>query len=314
MSDKTDTGLETNSEKQDSIVTHLMELRDRMIRIVAGLAVILVALLPFANELYSFVAEPLLRHLPAQSTMVAIDVASPFLTPFKLVLLLAFVITIPWTLYQLWSFVAPGLYRHEKRLVMPLLVSSSLLFYLGMVFAYFVVFPLVFGFFTRVTPDGVTMMTDISRYLDFVIKMFLAFGIAFEVPVFTFVMVRTGITTVEALSNARSYVIVAAFVLGMLLTPPDVISQVLLAIPVWLLFELGLLMSRVVQKNTVNTSEENNNKSRFEKMTEAEMEAELDAIEEAETEASENKIASSNTLRQTIAQADEDNESNTNKE
>jgi sec-independent protein translocase protein TatC len=246
--------------------------------------------------------------------MVAIDVASPFLTPFKLVLLLAFVITIPWTLYQLWSFVAPGLYRHEKRLVMPLLVSSSLLFYLGMVFAYFVVFPLVFGFFTRVTPDGVTMMTDISRYLDFVIKMFLAFGIAFEVPVFTFVMVRTGITTVEALSNARSYVIVAAFVLGMLLTPPDVISQVLLAIPVWLLFELGLLMSRVVQKNTVNTSEENNNKSRFEKMTEAEMEAELDAIEEAETEASENKIASSNTLRQTIAQADEDNESNTNKE
>ena len=200
------TETDETTEKQDSIVTHLMELRDRMIRIVAGLAVILVALLPFANELYYFVAEPLLRHLPAQSTMVAIDVASPFLTPFKLVLLLAFVITIPWTLYQLWSFVAPGLYRHEKRLVMPLLVSSSLLFYLGMVFAYFVVFPLVFGFFTRVTPDGVTMMTDISRYLDFVIKMFLAFGIAFEVPVFTFVMVRTGITTVQALSNALSLI------------------------------------------------------------------------------------------------------------
>ena len=256
MSENTET--DETTEKQDSIVTHLMELRDRMIRIVAGLAVILVALLPFANELYSFVAEPLLRHLPAQSTMVAIDVASPFLTPFKLVLLLAFVITIPWTLYQLWSFVAPGLYRHEKRLVMPLLVSSSLLFYLGMVFAYFVVFPLVFGFFTRVTPDGVTMMTDISRYLDFVIKMFLAFGIAFEVPVFTFVMVRTGITTVQALSNARSYVIVAAFVLGMLLTPPDVISQVLLAVPVWLLFELGLLMSRVVQKKAASASEEDN--------------------------------------------------------
>jgi len=187
------------------------------------------------------------------------------------------------------------------------------LFYLGMVFAYFVVFPLVFGFFTRVTPDGVTMMTDISRYLDFVIKMFLAFGIAFEVPVFTFVMVRTGITTVQALSNARSYVIVAAFVLGMLLTPPDVISQVLLAVPVWLLFELGLLMSRVVQKKAASASEEDN-EDRFQKMTEAEMEAELDAIEEAETEASENKIASSNTLRQTIAQADEDNESKTNKE
>ena len=181
--------------------------------------------------------------------MVAIDVASPFLTPFKLVLVLAVVLTIPWILYQMWAFVAPGLYKHEKRLVMPLLVSSSFLFYLGMVFAYYIVFPLVFGFFTKVAPEGVAVMTDISRYLDFVTKLFIAFGAAFEVPVLTFILVTTGVTTVEALSNARSYVIVAAFVVGMLLTPPDIISQVLLAIPVWLLFELGLLMTKLVNKN-----------------------------------------------------------------
>jgi len=184
----------------------------------------------------------------------------------------------------LWAFIAPGLYKHEKRFVMPLLVSSSILFYLGMVFAYFVVFPLVFGFFTKVTPDGVAVMTDISRYLDFVTKMFIAFGAAFEVPVLTFVLVMTGVTTVEALSSARSYVIVAAFVIGMLLTPPDVISQVLLAIPVWLLFELGLVMSKIVNKQATKVED-----NRFRPMTEEEMDLELDEIELLESD-QENKI------------------------
>ena len=274
---------ETQAEKQESLITHLVELRDRLIKILIGVVVILLCLFPFANEIYSFLAEPLLKHLPESSTMVAIDVASPFLTPFKMVMLLSIVITIPWILYQMWAFIAPGLYKHEKRLVMPLLVSSSILFYLGMVFAYFVVFPLVFGFFTKVTPEGVAVMTDISRYLDFVTKMFIAFGAAFEVPVITFVLIMTGVTTIEALSNARSYVIVAAFVVGMLLTPPDVISQVLLAIPVWLLFELGLLMSKIVNKRDEPKDR------RFRAMTEEEMDIELDEIELLDSEP-ENKI------------------------
>tara|TARA_R110002049_G_scaffold252264_1_gene427027 strand:- start:161807 stop:162649 length:843 start_codon:yes stop_codon:yes gene_type:complete len=274
---------ETQEEKQESLITHLVELRDRLIKILIGVVVILLCLFPFANEIYSFLAEPLLKHLPESSTMVAIDVASPFLTPFKMVMLLSIVITIPWILYQMWAFIAPGLYKHEKRLVMPLLVSSSILFYLGMVFAYFVVFPLVFGFFTKVTPEGVAVMTDISRYLDFVTKMFIAFGAAFEVPVITFVLIMTGVTTIEALSNARSYVIVAAFVVGMLLTPPDVISQVLLAIPVWLLFELGLLMSKIVNKRDEPKDR------RFRAMTEEEMDIELDEIELLDSEP-ENKI------------------------
>ena len=269
---------ETQEEKQESLITHLVELRDRLIKTLIGVVVVLLCLFPFANEIYTLLAEPLLKHLPETSTMVAIDVASPFLTPFKMVMLLAIVLTIPWILYQLWAFIAPGLYKHEKRLVVPLLVSSSILFYLGMLFAYFVVFPLVFGFFTKVTPDGVAIMTDISRYLDFVTKMFIAFGAAFEVPVITFVLVMTGVTTVEALSAARSYVIVAAFVVGMLLTPPDVISQVLLAIPVWLLFELGLLMSKIVNKRMPPGDR------RFRPMTDEEMNLELDETELLESD------------------------------
>ena len=283
MSTETSPEPDKSNDKQESFVSHLVELRDRLIKIIIGIVVVLLGLFPFANEIYSFLAEPLLKHLPESSTMVAIDVASPFLTPFKLVMLLAVVLTIPWILYQLWAFIAPGLYKHEKRFVLPLLFSSSILFYLGMVFAYFVVFPLVFGFFTKVTPEGVAVMTDISRYLDFVTKMFIAFGAAFEVPILTFVLVMTGVTTVEALSSARSYVIVAAFVIGMLLTPPDVISQVLLAIPVWLLFELGLVMSKVVSKRSKVES------GRFRPMTEEEMDLELDEIELLETE-QENKI------------------------
>ena len=208
--------------------------------------VVLVALLPFSRRLYHYLAEPLLAQLPAGSSMIAIDVASPFLAPFKLTLLLSLVISIPIVLYQLWAFVAPALFQHEKRLAKPLLVSSVLLFYLGCAFAFFVVFPLVFGFMTRIAPEGVSVMTDINRYLDFVIALFLAFGLAFEVPIATIILVAAGITTTDQLGKARPYVIVGAFAVGMLLTPPDIISQTLLAIPMWVLYEIGIVMCRIL--------------------------------------------------------------------
>jgi len=205
---------------------------------------VLLGLFPFANKIYAVLSEPLLRHMPEGASMIAIDVASPFLTPFKLVLFLSILVALPVILYQAWAFIAPGLYKHERRLVYPLMITSTLLFYLGMAFAYFVVFPLMFAFFNAVSPDGVAVMTDISRYLDFVIKIFFAFGVAFEIPVATILIVWAGITTPDALAKKRPYVIVGAFVIGMLLTPPDMISQTLLALPMWLLFELGIVFSR----------------------------------------------------------------------
>ena len=232
--------------KQETLLSHLYELRSRLLWVTGSVMVVLVGLFPFANTLYAWLAGPLMAHLPEDSSMVAIEVASPFLTPFKLVFLVSIVVAIPIILYHAWAFIAPGLYGGEKRLVFPLLVSSSALFYVGMAFAYFIVFPLVFGFFTRVAPEGVAVMTDIGRYLDFVIKIFIAFGAAFEVPIVTLVLVRLGVTTPKQLAAKRPYVIVVAFIVGMLLTPPDVISQVLLAIPVWLLFEIGLVLSRIV--------------------------------------------------------------------
>jgi sec-independent protein translocase protein TatC len=235
-----------DTDREQTFLEHLVELRSRLLKACAAVLVVLLVLLPFSRRLYSLLAEPLTAKLPAGSSMIAIDVASPFLTPFKLALLLALILAIPVVLYQLWAFVAPALYRHEKRLARPLLYTSVLLFYAGCAFAYFVVFPLVFGFFTSVAPEGVTVMTDISKYLDFVITLFLAFGITFEVPIATIILVATGITTVEKLSSLRGYIVVGAFALGMLLTPPDVISQTLLAIPMWLLFELGLLLSRIL--------------------------------------------------------------------
>ena len=233
-------------QKQQSFVSHLVELRNRILRALACVFVVLLCLMPFANQLFLWVAEPLLVYLPGSSSMIATEVASPFFAPFKLALFVAIFISAPFIFYQAWAFVAPGLYLKEKNLAVPLLVSSTLLFYLGMVFCYFVVFPLVFGFFTSAAPEGVTIMTDISKYLDFVLKLFFAFGVAFEVPVATFLIVRTGISTVESLAQQRPYVIVGAFALGMLLTPPDVISQILLAVPIWLLFELGLFLCRNV--------------------------------------------------------------------
>jgi len=240
------TNSEPETDKEQTFLEHLVELRSRLLKAGIAVFVVLLILLPFSRQLYSLLAEPLMSRLPEGTNMIAIDVASPFLTPFKLSLLLAMILSIPAIIYQIWAFVAPALYRHEQRLARPLLYSSVLLFYLGCAFAYFVVFPLVFGFFTRVSPEGVTMMTDISKYLDFVMTLFLAFGITFEVPIATIILVATGVTTVDKLKKMRAYVLVGAFALGMLLTPPDIISQTLLALPMWLLFETGLIMARIL--------------------------------------------------------------------
>jgi sec-independent protein translocase protein TatC len=231
-----------------SVLQHLIELRGRMLKILFVIVAVLLLLMPFANELYTLLAQPLIDNLPGQGNMVAIDVASPFLAPFKLVLVLSIILTIPFTLYHTWAFITPGLYENEKKLAQPIFISSVLLFYLGMLFAYFIVFPLIFAFFVNTAPSGVAVMTDISRFLDFVIKIFFAFGIAFEVPIVTIVLVKLGVTDPDRLASKRPYIIVAAFVIGMLLTPPDVISQVLLAIPIWLLFEVGLFFAKLMHK------------------------------------------------------------------
>ncbi len=229
---------------QQPFVGHLIELRDRLLRIVLVVLALFLVLMPFANSLYSALAEPLMETLPAGATMIATEVAAPFLTPFKFSLVFAIFISMPFALYQIWLFVAPGLYMAERRIALPLLITSSALFYLGVAFAYYAVFPLVFGFLTSSAPEGVAVMTDISRYLDFVVKLFFAFGLAFEIPVATVVVVWAGIATPESLAKKRPYVIVGAFVVGMLFTPPDAISQTLLAIPMWLLFEVGLVAAR----------------------------------------------------------------------
>ena len=236
----------SDTDHEQPFISHLVELRTRLLRIVSGVLLVFVALSPFSNPIYSMLAGPLTRHMPAQSSMIAIDVLSPFLTPLKFTLVLAVFITIPWILYQVWAFIAPGLYQKEKRLALPVLISSTLLFYCGMAFAYFVIMPIFFAFITSTAPEGVAVMTDINRYLDFVMTIFFAFGVAFEVPVATVILVLTGIITPEAMAAKRPYVIVGAFVVGMLLTPPDVISQTLLALPMWLLFEVGIFVSRLL--------------------------------------------------------------------
>ena len=257
--DKADDVVEDEKQPQGEMtfVEHLVELRDRLLRVVLAVLCFLVVLFPFANDLYAVLAEPLLRHLPEGTSMIATQVASPFLTPFKLAIVLSIFLAMPVVLYQVWSFIAPGLYKHERRLVFPLLITSSLLFYLGMAFAYFVVFPLMFAFFQAVAPEGVAIMTDITAYLDFVLKIFFAFGLAFEVPIATILVVWTGFTTPAALTAKRPYIIVGDFVLGMMLTPPDIISQTLLALPMWVLFELGVLFSRIyVKKPAPDASED----------------------------------------------------------
>ncbi|WP_417536244.1 twin-arginine translocase subunit TatC [Methylophaga sp.] len=237
-----------DNHDQQPLISHLVELRDRLLKGVLVVLVIALCLLPFSNNLYHFLSEPLLEQLPETSTMIATEVASPFLTPFKLTLSTAILLAVPVLLYQLWAFVAPGLYTHEKKLVFPLLFASTILFFLGIVFAYYAVFPLIFAFLTQAAPEGVAVMTDISSYLDFVLKLFFAFGLAFEVPIATVLLIWTQATTVESLKQKRPYIIVGAFVVGMLLTPPDVISQTLLAVPIWLLFEMGLFSARFLPK------------------------------------------------------------------
>lgn len=232
----------------DSFVSHLIELRDRLLRIIIGLVLVMLALFPFANDIYHFLALPLLKSLPAGGQMIATDVTTPFFVPMKVVLLTAFMISLPHTLYQVWAFVAPGLYQHERKLISPLVFASTVLFLCGMAFAYFLVFPVVFGFISHTAPEGVAVMTDIGKYLDFAITLFIAFGLAFEVPVAVVLLVTAGVVSVAALREARSYVIVGAFILGAIFTPPDVISQIMLAVPLWLLYEAGILVARMMQR------------------------------------------------------------------
>ena len=247
---------QTNQSK-NSFIPHLLELRNRLTKILLFVLVIFILLIPFSGQIYNILSIPLLNALPQGSEMIAIDVASPFLIPFKLVIYLSIFIVIPFILYHLWSFIAPGLYSHEKKLIFPLIVSSSILFYLGAAFAYFVVFPLIFVFFIGIAPTDVAVMTDIGRYLDFVIALFFAFGFSFEVPIITVLLITSGITTKDKLRSKRPYIIVGAFTLGMLLTPPDVISQILLALPMWLLYELGLYSSKFFKiRKTSNETEE----------------------------------------------------------
>jgi sec-independent protein translocase protein TatC len=240
---------EANDADQElSLIDHLLELRNRLIRAVIAIGLVMIAMVPFARQIYAVVSEPLVSRLPAGASMIAIDVTSPFFAPFKLVLILALLISMPYVIYQAWAFVAPGLYQHERRIAKPLLGAATVLFYLGCLFAYFIVMPVVFGFITKVAPEGVEVMTDINRYLDFVLVMFLAFGFSFEVPVVTVVLVAIGVVTPEGLAKARGYVVVGVFFVAMLITPPDMISQTLLALPVWALYELGIVFSKMVQR------------------------------------------------------------------
>jgi len=246
----------SDSDQEMPLVSHLTELRTRLLRIVGAVFLLFAGLFYFSQDIYALVAAPLRAYLPEGATMIATGVASPFLTPFKLTLMVALFLAIPIILHQIWGFIAPGLYKHEKRIAIPLLISSILLFYGGMAFAYFVVFPIMFGFFASVTPEGVAMMTDIGQYLDFVLTLFFAFGVAFEIPIATFLLIWIGVVNVATLRKSRPYVVVGCFVVGMVLTPPDVFSQTLLALPMWLLFETGLLFGAMVKRRAEQEADE----------------------------------------------------------
>lgn len=243
---------EPEGDVEPSFLSHLIELRERLLKAIATVLLVLIVLMPFANRLYSWLAKPLLSRLPAGGQMIAIDVASPFFTPLKLAFFVAVFLSMPIILYQAWAFVSPGLYKHEKRLAIPILGSSVVLFYIGCAFAYFLVLPMVFGFLAGITPQGVAMMTDIGHYLDFVLVMFLAFGLCFEVPVATLIVVLLGWFTIEQLGTSRPYVIVGCFVVAALLTPPDVLSMTLLAVPMCLLYEVGIIAARLLARRAEN--------------------------------------------------------------
>jgi sec-independent protein translocase protein TatC len=231
----------------ESFISHLIELRGRLLKIVLGFVLVFVCLFPFANKIYALLAAPMLAKLPAGGQMIATAVTTPFFVPMKVAMMAAFVISLPLTLYQVWAFVAPGLYPQEKKLMVPVIVASSLLFLIGMAFAYFAVFPTVFGFIVGSAPVGVAVMTDISQYLDFVMTLFMAFGLAFEVPIVVVLIARFGWVTIAQLKEARSYVIVGAFVIGAIFTPPDIISQFMLAVPLWMLYEVGIVVAQLTK-------------------------------------------------------------------
>jgi len=237
----------------ENFISHLIELRSRLLRIVVGLIIVFVALFPFANNIYTLLAAPLLSKLPMGGQMIATGVTTPFFVPMKVAMMAAFLISLPHTLYQVWAFVAPGLYTHEKRFMIPMIIFSSFLFLLGMSFAYFLVFPVVFGFIVGTAPEGVAVMTDIGNYLDFVMTLFFAFGLAFEVPIAVVMAVRFGWVNIAALRDARGYVVVGAFVIGAIFTPPDIISQFMLAVPMWLLYELGIVVAIFTKKKVEPT-------------------------------------------------------------
>ncbi|WP_299980785.1 twin-arginine translocase subunit TatC [uncultured Pseudoteredinibacter sp.] len=245
-----------SSEHQDveqPLVQHLIELRDRLLRCILIVLLVFAGLFYFANDIYTFVAAPLQKFLPEGAGMIATEVAAPFLTPFKLTLFVSIFVSMPFLIYQVWQFIAPAMYKEERRLALPIFISSVFLFYAGIAFAYYAVFPLVFGFFTSVAPEGVSVMTDMGSYLDFILKIFFAFGLAFEIPIATFILISAGVSTPESLGEKRPYIIVGCFILGMLLTPPDVISQLLLALPMWLLFEVGIIMGKTLVKREANS-------------------------------------------------------------
>ena len=235
--------MSSKTTNEMTFVQHLIELRDKLLRSVIAILIVFIGLFPFANEVYEFIAAPILNVLPQESNIIAIGVISPFLTPLKMALIFAVYVAMPYLLYQIWSFIAPALYKHEKQMILPLVVSSTLLFYAGLVFSFYLVFPVIFGFLTTIGPEVVNFTPDIQYYLDFVLKVSFAFGVAFEVPIATILLIMFGATTVEKLKKNRPYVVIGAFVIGMLLTPPDIISQTLIAIPMWLLFEAGLIFA-----------------------------------------------------------------------
>lgn len=237
----------------ENFISHLIELRTRLLRIVIGLVVVFVVLFPFANDIYTLLAAPLLAKLPMGGQMIATGVTTPFFVPMKVAMMAAFLVSLPHTLYQVWAFVAPGLYTHEKKFMIPMIIFSSFLFLLGMSFAYFLVFPVVFGFIVGTAPEGVAVMTDIGNYLDFVMTLFFAFGLAFEVPIAVVMAVRFGWVNIAALRDARGYVVVGAFVIGAIFTPPDIISQFMLAVPMWLLYELGIIVAIFTRKKAEPT-------------------------------------------------------------
>lgn len=261
------------SDTQDTFISHLVEMRDRLLRAMVAIVVIFVCLFPWAQDLYALLAKPLLAALPQGGQMIATEVTTPFFVPVKVTLMAAFLLAMPWVFYQAWAFVAPGLYQHEKRIGVPLVVASVILFLLGMAFAYFLVFPVVFGFIVGVAPEGVAVMTDIGKYLDFVMTLFMAFGITFEVPVAVVLLVKMGMVSVAKLREIRPYVVVGAFVIGAIFTPPDVISQFMLAMPLWVLYELGIIVASMISKRGLEAE------SDYVPMSESDMDAELDRIE-----------------------------------